>query len=500
MDLNGKDVRIFANTVDPEEMRVAIVEGERLRELFIERMWERQKSGEIYKARVESVLPGMNASFVNLGDGRNAFLYLNDARGHELKPGGDIIVQVVKTARKNKGARVTTRLSLPGRYLVLVPGSQDVGVSKRIEEDRERHRLRSIAREMAKRENIGIIVRTAAEGSDDDVLESDFDALLTLWREIERNSRIQSAPCLIYRDLGLTGRVLRDEFNERVFEIVTDNEEERSRVEEWMNRYAWDKKCPVSLHRGAVPLFDLYGIEKEIEAALDQKVWLKSGAYLVIEQTEALTVVDVNTGKFVGSSDLRNTVFRTNLEAAEEIAWQLRLRAVGGIIVVDFIDMEHEEDRKALIDRMEELFAYDRCRTRVFGVTHLGLVEITRKRARADIRSVLTRSCPVCGMSSRVLKEDTVAVGLKRFLRKIVGSSRSEAFLVELNAQMAAYVADVYLPMWMDLFGRVVALKSSESMGWDKFRLDFQGAEEAMDRRIEQLRKEGVVVYSATST
>lgn len=498
MPSNDKDIRILANTLDPEEMRVAIVEGERLRELFIERMWERQKSGEIYKARVESVLPGMNASFVNLGDGRNAFLYLNDARGHDLKPGGDVVVQVTKTARKNKGARVTTRLSLPGRYLVLVPGSLDVGVSKRIEKDEERSRLRSIARDMAKRESVGVIVRTAAEGADLDVLESDFTSLLNLWNEIEKNSKKQVSPCLIYRDLGLTGRVLRDEFSERVFEIITDNDEESCRVEEWLQRYSGGINCPFSVHRGNIPLFELYGLEKEVESALDQKVWLKSGAYLVIEQTEALTVIDVNTGKFVGSSDLRNTVFRTNIEAAEEIAWQLRLRAIGGIVVVDFIDMDHEEDRRALTDRMEELFANDRCRTKVFGVTHLGLVEITRKRARADIRSILTRSCPFCGTPSRVLREDSVAVIVKRFIRKVFNSSKSEAIMLELNSKMAEYLYETYISQWQDLFDRHIALKASDSIGWDKFRLDFQGTKESLERRVDQLSKEGFVVYSTT--
>lgn len=495
---DDKDIKILANTLDPEEMRVAIVQGDRLRELFIERMWERQKSGEIYKARVESVLPGMNASFVNLGDGRNAFLYLNDAKGHDLKPGGDVVVQVTKTARKNKGARVTTRLSLPGRYLVLVPGSTDVGVSKRIERDEERSRLRSIAKDMAKRESVGVIVRTAAEGADLDVLESDFNALLDLWGEIDKNSKIQSSPCLIYRDLGLTGRVLRDEFNDKVFEIITDNEEECSRVEEWLGRYSGGISCPVSVHRGNLPLFELYGLDKEIESALDQKVWLKSGAYLVIEQTEALTVVDVNTGKFVGHSDLRNTVFQTNLEAAEEIAWQLRLRAIGGIVVVDFIDMDHIEDRKALTQRMEDLFANDRCRTKVFGVTHLGLVEITRKRARADIRSILTRTCPFCGTPSRVLREDSVSVIIKRFVRKICKSSRAESLMIELNSRIAEYIFETYVTQWQELFERSIALRCSDTMGWDKFRLDFQGDIEALERRTGQLQKEGIVVYSTT--
>lgn len=493
------EIRIIANTVDPEEMRVAIIEGDRLRELFIERMWERQKTGEIYKARVESVLPGMNASFVNLGDGRNAFLYLNDAKGYHLKPGMDVVVQVVKTARKNKGARVTTRLSLPGRFLVIVPGGQDVGVSKRIVEDKERLRLRDVARQLSKREDIGIIVRTAAEGQDPEILENDFDSLMQLWREVAHEADVQTAPCLLYRDPGLTGRVLRDEFSGDVFEIVTDNEEEKPKVEEWLRTYGGQVMPSVSLHRGNTPVFEFYDIEKEVAAALDQRVWLRSGAYIVIEQTEAMTVIDVNTGKFVGDTDLRHTVLQTNLEAADEIAWQLRLRAIGGIVIVDFIDMECEEDKTALVHRMEQLLADDRCRSKVFGVTHLGLVEITRKRARTDVRSILTRSCPFCGTTARVLKEDSVAVTLKRFIRKIVRSNKSEAMLLECNSHIAGYIAETYLSVWEEAFERAIALCAVPSMDWEKFRLDYQGSSEGLEKRVAQRQEEALVVYSTTS-
>lgn len=284
--MNQPDILILANTIDPEESRVAIIEKGRLAELFVERMWECQKSGEIYKARVESVLPGMNAAFVGLGDGRNGFLYLNDARGVPIRQNGEILVQVVKTARKNKGARVTTRISLPGRYLVLVPGGRDVGVSKRIAKEEERHRLKAAIRAIDTK-GFGVILRTASEGVDAEVLQDDFFRLKRLWTDIENNAAKQTAPCLIYKDMGLVGRVLRDELTSEVSQVVVDNMEEYERVKDYLERYTGNEKAPLlTCHRSSVPLFEYYDIEKEIEGALDSKVWMESGAYLVIDQTE----------------------------------------------------------------------------------------------------------------------------------------------------------------------------------------------------------------------
>ena len=493
--------KIVANCVDPEETRVAIVEDGRLADLFVERMWERQKAGEIYKARVESVLPGIHASFVNLGDGRNAFLYLNDARGIDLKPNLELLVQVTKTARKNKGARVTSRISLTGRYMVLVPCGQEAGVSKRIRDEDERKRLKAAAREL-RGDDYGIIVRTAAEGVDEESLAHDLEALLALWREIEHNGRVQSAPCLLYRDLGLLGRVLRDELTDSVSEIIVDGEEEFENVKNNLSLFTGDDPPEVSLYDGPAPLFDFYGIEKEIEAALERRVWLKSGAYLVIDYTEALTVIDVNTGKFIGRTDLRHTVLDTNLEAADEIARQLRLRAIGGIVVIDFIDMDYEEDRDALLARLEEVFKNDRYRARIFGVSRLGLVEITRKRARPDIRSTLARSCPFCGGSGWVLREDSVSMAIKRFLRKVVASNRGAALLLEANPAVARYIAETYLPLWEEELGRKIFLAAAPEFAWSKFRLEAQGGLELVERRIDQMesREARPVVYRTSSS
>lgn len=497
------DRKIIANTLDPEEMRVAILEKGRLVDIFVERMWERQKTGEIYKARVDSVLPGIHAAFVNLGDGRNAFLYLNDAKGLDLKPNLEVVVQVVKAARKNKGARVTSRISLPGRYLVLVPDGQETGVSKRISNEDERKRLRSIAKKLREEgEGFGVIIRTAAEGVEEEALFHDLYVLLDLWNEISHEAEVQTAPCLIYRDIGLVGRVLRDELTGDVGEIVIDSEEEFHKVNEYLKRIMNGKEPDVSLYEGNSPIFDFYGIERELETALDRKVWLRSGAYLIIDHTEALTVIDVNTGKYVGDTDLRHTVLDTNLEAADEIARQLRLRAIGGIVVIDFIDMEYEEDRQKLLRRLDEVFQNDRYRARIFGVSQLGLVEITRKRARPDVRSVMTRGCPFCGGYGWVLKEDTVAMHVKRFLRKVALSNKSEAMLLEAHPAIAQYIAETYLPLWEEELQRRIFIVAVSEFAWEKFRLDVQGPIDVVERRVEQMEQweAQIRVYRTTSS
>ena len=488
--------KIFANVIDPEETRVAVVEGGRLNEIFVERMWDRQRSGDIFKARVDSVLPGMNAAFLNLGEGRNAFLYLEDARGSVVKQNTDLLVQVTKTARKGKGARVTTRLSLPGRFLVLVPGGGETGVSRRIPEER-REPLRSLAREI-KPDGFGVIIRTAAEGVDREALETDLENLVQQWKGIVSTAREQDAPCLIYQDFGLVGRILRDEPFGAVDEIIVDSEEDYNHILSFLERFPPSWAPPeVSLHRGNIPLFEFWGIEKDLESALDRKVWLESGAYLVIDQTEALTVIDVNTGKYTGGGDPRSTILRTNLESAREIARQLRLRALGGIVVIDFIDMEDEEDQGELLGTLRDLFRNDRARARVFGVTGLGLVELTRKRARTDIRSSFTRGCPFCGGTGVVTREESVALSVKRFIRKVILSGRPEALLLELHPAVASFVAQNFLHSWEEEFRARLFLRAIHDSPWDKYRLEAQGTLEQVEHRISLLenRMEGGIVH-----
>ena len=334
----GWSKKIIANLIDPEETRIAITdERGKLCDFFIERMLEHQRTGEIYKARVDSVLPGMNSAFLNLGDGRNGFLYLDDVKGKEVRPGMDMLVQVVKNARKGKGARVSPRISLAGRYMVLIPGGHETGVSKRIASDEERARLRSVAKEIRPK-GFGIIIRTVAENCDIESLRGDVENLVAQWGEIEHRMKQNSAPCLIHKDIGLLERVLRDELTDEVDEIVIDSEDERENIEAVVKKFFHENVPEVNVCTARTPLFELYGLENQIEELQDRKVWLNSGAYLVIDQTEALTVIDVNTGKFIGSKNLNDTVLKTNLEAAVEIARQLRLRALGGIVVHRGVD------------------------------------------------------------------------------------------------------------------------------------------------------------------
>jgi len=487
------DRKIIANTIENEEMRVAILEDNCLAEVFIERLWENQKAGEIYKARVESVLQGIGAAFVSLGDGRNAFLYLKDAKGIDIKQNQELVVQVAKAARKNKGARVITRISLPGRYLVLVPGGKEGGVSRRISSDEERKRLRLLAKNL-RGEDYGVIIRTAAENISEEALIKDVETLRTLWNEIVHNSKKQSSPCLLYRDPGLLGRVLRDELTGNVSEIVVDNKEEEENVKSYLSILYGDNTPEVSLYNGITPIFEFYNIEHDIDAALSRKVWLKSGAWLMIEHSEALTVIDVNTGKYVGKTDFRHTILDTNIEAASEIARQLRLRAIGGIVVIDFIDMEFDEDRQLLIEKLESVFEKDKCRARVFSVTQLGLVELTRKRSRADLRSLLMRSCPYCGETGYVLNEDTIALTIKRFLRKIGHANQTKAALIETHPVVAEYIAETYLSCWEEELGRKIYIAATPSFPWNKYRLDIQGTIERVSQKASQLEKKGIEI------
>ncbi|MDR3254840.1 MAG: Rne/Rng family ribonuclease [Synergistaceae bacterium] len=500
MGFKNGEMKLVVNVIDPEEMRVAILdERGRLDNLYVERMLERQRAGEIYKARVDSVLPGMNAAFLSLGDGRNGFLYLNDVRGATVKAGMDMVVQVLKTARKGKGARVSPRVSLAGRYLVLVPSNGDVGVSKRIENDEERSRLRALARKL-RPDSFGLIVRTVAGYSEEDSLARDVAELMEAWAEVERKAKKNNAPCLLHRDIGLVERILRDELNGSIGEIVVDSQDEYDSIGTFLQRFGEDERPDLSLYKGSMPLFDVYGVERAIDEMHDRKVWLPSGAYLVIDQTEALTVIDVNTGKYIGSKDLQDTVYHTNFEAAEEIARQLRLRAIGGIVVIDFIDMESQEYRDKLVEQLQDLFKGDRCRARVYGVTALGLVEITRKRARLDMRTIMSRGCPFCGGLGWVDREETVAMKVKRFIRRSVLGSHSEAFLVELHPAIACYIAETYLAMWEEEFERRFYLVECPEYAWDKYKIDFQGTLSRIVHRVDLMekREDRVVVHSTT--
>ena len=442
---------IIAN-IEATETRVAVMEHETLVNLFIER--SEPVAGNIYKARVNNVLPGMDAAFVDIGLERNAFLHVEDIRSQRLdgeeveesfgkgaiaerlRSGQEILVQVTKEPMGSKGARVTTYVALPAHYLVLMPTVNYVGVSRRITNEGERKRLRQIA-DRIRPEGTGVIVRTAAEGAAETLLTDDVAFLQQMWQRVLERARTTKAPALVYQDLKLIRRVVRDLFTEDVDRFVIDSPEEHGRVADLLGSFAPQLKERLVLHRDAEPVFEKYGVEREIDRALRRKVWLKSGGYIMIDRTEALTVIDVNTGKYVGKTDLASTILKNNLEAVGEIVRQITLRDVGGIILADFIDMEKEDHRKKVLDALHDAVQRDRAKLHVIDLTALGLVEITRKRVYQDLEEIMRVPCPYCEGRGRVLSPDTMAMRVRRELRKLARTSKAPAILVEVHPQVA---------------------------------------------------------------
>ncbi|MBQ6970739.1 MAG: Rne/Rng family ribonuclease [Synergistaceae bacterium] len=487
------NVKIIADLREQEQSRVAVLEDGKLAEVFIEYNSDEEgrvkssshiRQGDIFKARVETLVPAINAAFLKLsakvpgspkGSG-NAFMYVKEAQSPEnIRPGREIIVQVVRSARKNKAPRVTPRISLPGRWLVLIPDSTEAGVSQRINDPSERKRLKTLADTLqAEIKSHGIIIRTAAEGINEEYLRRDLEALLDLRHEIEAKSDASQAPCLLYRDMGTLGRVLRDNVAGKIDEIIIDDPEEYETAKDFAGLFC-PERPEVTLYDGITPVFEYFGVEDEIRKALDRKVWLKSGAYLVIDQTEALTVIDVNTGKFTSAPDMKHTVLETNKEAAQEIARQLRLRAIGGIVVVDFVDMDNDNDKHELLRHFGKSLSHDRLKAKIFSLTRLGLVELTRKRERPDLRSILTKSCPLCGDDGFVEREESIAVSIKRFIRKVTASNGAEAFVIMTDRHSAMYISGC-LEAWQEEFGRKIFVVGTEGLSRGKYRLEFQGS------------------------
>ena len=434
--------------VESEETRVAMVEDGTMVELYIERPSNQRVVGNIYKGKVENVLPGMQAAFVNLGLERNAFLYIededygDDVRGLSikdvLKEGQEVIVQVAKEPIGTKGARVTRHVTLPGRYLVLMPNVDYVGVSRRIHDEKERERLRKLA-EKVRPSGVGLIVRTVAEGKSEAELGGDAAFLNRLWGRIQSKARGARAPALLHRDLGLVFRVVRDQFTEDVDKLYVDDRHEYERILDLLEIMSPSLKERVHLFTDKKQsIFEIHDLDAEIDKALRRRIWLKCGGYIVIDQTEALTVVDVNTGKYVGSTNLADTVLKTNLDAAREIARQLRLRDIGGIIVIDFIDMESHAHRQKVLHALEEALRRDRTKAHVLGITNLGLVEMTRKKVRQGLEDYLQKPCPYCDGRGKVFSEDTMSRKVRREIKRILRHTTSEAILVEVHPSVAA--------------------------------------------------------------
>ena len=475
------------------EERVAVVEAGRLVEIHIERIEDDKIVGYIYKGKVTNILPGIEAAFVDIGIEKNAFLHIdNDTDDQDkdeevfiktdsdsasktaldkIKVNQEIMVQVVKEAILPKGARITTNISLPGRYLVLMPNSTNVGISHRIEEEKERERLKKIVQQI-KPKNIGLIIRTAAWGKELEDFLTDLDFLTRLWNKIKDRGRKAKAPMLLHEDLTLTYRIIRDLLTEEVEEILINSNNEYNNMLKFLKTLSLSELEPrVSLYSGEKPIFEEYNIEKEINKGLQKKIWLKCGGYLIFDQAEALTVIDVNTGKFVGKRDMRKTILKTNLQAAEEIGLQLRLRDIGGIIIIDFIDMDNPEDIERVIKKLEENLKKDKTKTNVIQNTELGLVELTRKRSRRDLENMLRTTCPYCSGTGRVLSAETVGNMVLRKLEELCNTSRAEAVLLGVNPKVEENLsgAKMLLIKQLEKKGRkTIYIKSSKNIHIEK--------------------------------
>ncbi|HEX3328212.1 MAG TPA: Rne/Rng family ribonuclease [Actinomycetota bacterium] len=390
---------------DEDRTEIAVLEAGSIVEHYVARRDDRSLVGSIYLGRVQNVLPGMEASFVDIGESRNGVLYADEVGIADdtdevprietvLKPGQSILVQVSKAPMHSKGARLTAAVSIPGRHLVLVPHGKTVGVSRRLP-DAERNRLRTIAARI-RPDDHGLIVRTAAQSADEVELERDLARLLATWEDIDRRAAASTAPALIYQEPELELRVIRDLFNRDVVRCVVDDRELESKLRVYVRSMSPDLDSRLELYAGELPIFEEFRVAEQIRKSLDRKVWLPSGGHIVMDRTEAMTVIDVNTGKFVGKSNLEETVFRTNREAAVEIGRQLRLRDIGGIIVIDFIDMEDAGNRDELIKVFRNELLRDRTRTQVFDISPLGLVQMTRKNVSAGIVEAFSVRCPTC--------------------------------------------------------------------------------------------------------
>jgi ribonuclease G len=465
--------RIVVN-VGVFETRVAVQEANLLTGLSVERSRHRSIVGNVCKGVVTNVLPGMQAAFVNIGLGKDAFLYAGDYTANVgederlllagaddnggdldvdegpprreaappiqdvLRKGQEVLVQVSKESLGTKGARVTSFVSLPGRYLVYMPQGHHIGVSRRIHEESERERLRGIVRGLNPPAG-GFIVRTNAEGEGEEDLGSDVQFLGRLWAQIQERYEQASAPSVIHEEMDLTFRVVRDLFSPDIEEFVVDTPDAYAKCVEYATSLVPALADRVKLYEGPAPVFEAMGIEREIEKALRRRVWLRSGGYIVIDHTEALVSIDVNTGKYVGKRDFEQTVLNINMEAVGEIVRQIRLRDLGGLIIIDFIDMEREEHRQQVYKALRRALTEDKARTNVLEISELGLVEMTRKRVRQDLRSLFATQCPACKGSGTVKSDLTLAAEIARKVRAVAGDGGQQDLLVRAHPDLVRY-------------------------------------------------------------
>jgi ribonuclease G len=459
--------------------RIAIVEEGRLSELFIESEEKERMVGDIYLGTVAKVMPGIQASFVDIGLGQDAFLQFSDIgdafrespaikeaperdpdneeeeeaaeqkrrNRWERRPavilqrGQEIVVQIFKEPVGTKGVRVTTEVSLPGRFLVLMPFEGQIGVSRKITNFREKRRLRKLARSILPA-GFGVIIRTVAEGKEEDVLRADLTSLIQTWREAERTIKKSKAPALIHKDMNASSSAIRDLFSEGVTRVATDSKKMYRDIRAYVNLVAPEKVDAIEMYRDKEPIFDHYGVEKQIALSMSRKVWLKSGGYLIFDKAEAMWVVDVNSGRFAARQEQELNSLRTNLEAVREIAWQVRLRDIGGIIVIDFIDMDHEDNRRKVFDEMRREMRRDRAKFTILPLSDFCLMQITRQRVRESVQISMSEVCPTCHGTGFVHSKATLLTEIERWLKRFRVESKELRLLLVVHPTMAAFLQD----------------------------------------------------------
>ena len=442
--------------ITPMESRVAVVENGVLQEVHVERTQRRGIVGNIYKGKIVRVLPGMQAAFVDIGLDRAAFIHASEISLREgqavesisalVHEGQSLVVQVTKDPIASKGARLTTQLSIPSRYLVYMPRTAHVGISLKIEDEAERERLKQVVSDCVAQEGIkeagGFILRTAAEGAGADEILMDIRYLRRLWDQIGAQIKTVGAPTVIYEDLGLALRTLRDLVSPKIEKIRIDSRETFQKTTQFVAELMPEIEDRLEHYPGERPIFDLYGVEGEIQKALDRKVPLKSGGYLVVDPAEAMTTIDVNTGAFVGHRNLEETIFKTNLEAATAIARQLRLRNLGGIIIIDFIDMEDEEHQRQVLRTLEKQLERDHAKTNIIGITELGLVQMTRKRTRESLEQVLCEPCVCCQGRGKLKTPETICYEIFREILREARAYQAEGYRVLASQRVVDRLLD----------------------------------------------------------
>lgn len=461
--------KIIISAVNPEETRMGIVENGRLMEYVVERNNSAQLVGSIFLGRVCNVVRGIQAAFIDIGLDKNAFLYLGDKTG--ITEGQRVLVEITKDARGSKGPTATLDISLAGRYVALLPEANYTGISRKITDSAERSRLKKIADEVTNG-TAGAVMRTNAAGMPEEVLRADLQQLMADWQIIQARAKLARSPQVLHRELDISVRIVRDYLNVCIDEVVVDSPAVYGRLQELMQNIAESRSCKLLLHDKQTDIFSYYRLSDDIASISDRRIDLPSGGYLVIDYTEAMTVIDVNSGHFSGRENLAETVMQINREAADEIARQLRLRDIGGIIVVDFIDMDKKEYREEIMERLQQALRADKMKPCVQDMTVLNLVEITRKKARQNLSAVLYAPCPVCQGSGRVQSQETVGLEIKRRLRTLLAKPCApRSILIMVSPWLAEWLNHKVIRQWEKELNCTLAVTAESRLQLETFSL-----------------------------